>query len=89
MEQRAGVQRDSFTGKADADPWSIRNVERMIDYRTSNEDIDLIAINSDGIIGSYAVCQIDPVTKIGEFDPLGTRTIYRRQGLSSTVLREG
>ena len=61
----------------------------MIEYRTSNDDIDLIAVNSEGVIGSYAVCQIDPVTKIGEFDPLGTRTRYRRRGLAAAVINEG
>ncbi len=88
-EQRAAAQRDSYTGIPEADTWSIRNIERMIQYRKFNEDFDLIAINADGMVGSYAVCEIDHVTKIGEFDPLGTRSGHRRKGLATAVIQEG
>jgi ribosomal protein S18 acetylase RimI-like enzyme len=52
-------------------------------------DLDLMAVSPEGAFGSYCIIWYDPVTQIGEFEPVGTRSAYRKMGLGKAVLREG
>lgn len=87
--QRAGAQHDSFSGNPDPPERSIQNMRRIMDFQDGRNDVDLVAVSTDGIIAAYAYCIIDPVTLLGEFDPVGTRHAYHRRGLARAVLLEG
>ena len=89
IEHRAGAQSEAFGGPSGPDERSISDARRTIHWYEGREDTDLVAVSSSGTIASYAVCLIDPVTKLGEFDPVGTRPSYRRQGLSRAVMLTG
>jgi mycothiol synthase len=52
-------------------------------------DLDLVAVTDDGALAAYCICWLDPLTQTGEFEPVGTRTAFRRQGLARNVLLEG
>jgi ribosomal protein S18 acetylase RimI-like enzyme len=52
-------------------------------------DLDLMTVSPEDAFGSYCIVWYDPVTQIGEFEPVGTRAAYRRMGLGKAVLREG
>jgi mycothiol synthase len=51
-------------------------------------DLDVVAVGPEGLIGSYVNGWADPVNRIGDLGPVGTRVPYRRQGLSRAVLSE-
>ncbi len=38
---------------------------------------------------SYCICWLDPVNKIGEFEPVGTSSAFRGKGLGKAIMLEG
>jgi len=51
--------------------------------------LDLVAVGPEGILGSYCICWLDQGSRTGLFEPVGTSSSYRRQGLGQTVIAEG
>lgn len=52
-------------------------------------ELDLAVALPDGTFAAYCVCWLDPVNRVGEFEPVGTRPAYRRKGYGRAVLLEG
>jgi mycothiol synthase len=52
-------------------------------------ELDLVAVTPEGDIGAFCMIWVDPLRRVGEFEPVGTREAYRRRGMASAVLREG
>src|SRR5438477_11036855 len=52
-------------------------------------ELDLVALTADGTFASYCICWLDPVNKIGEFEPVGTHSAFRGRGLGKAVMLEG
>jgi ribosomal protein S18 acetylase RimI-like enzyme len=52
-------------------------------------DLDLVAIAPDGAFAAYCICWYDPISRSGEFEPVGTRPTYRGQGYGRAVVSEG
>jgi ribosomal protein S18 acetylase RimI-like enzyme len=89
IEQRAIVTNDAFGGFAESSEWAVTNTRRMMRFCRKKQVVDLVAVDDQGILASSAVVAIDPVTKLGEFDPVGTRHSYQRRGLASVLLWHG
>ncbi|CAN5800348.1 hypothetical protein BH23CHL2_BH23CHL2_17580 [soil metagenome] len=53
------------------------------------QDLDLVAVASDGQVASYALVWFDEVNRKGFFEPVGTHADHRRRGLSRCVMQEG
>ncbi len=52
-------------------------------------DLDIVAAMPDDAFASYCICWLDPVNRTGEFEPVGTRAAYRRQGIGKAVVLDG
>jgi mycothiol synthase len=52
-------------------------------------ELDLVAATPEGVFASYCICWFDPVSKSGEFEPVGTRAAFRRKRLGRAVMLEG
>jgi GNAT superfamily N-acetyltransferase len=74
-------------------PWTVGNVSDQ-DYTTFmhipgyDQQLDVVAVASDGVIAAYVNGWIDPLNQIGDFGPVGARQTYRRQGFTKAVLLE-
>jgi mycothiol synthase len=82
---RAAAQREVWS------PWSVEDVSgddyawlmRLPGY---DRDLDIVAVAPDGVTAAYVNGWADPLNRIGDFGPVGTRPAYRRQGLGRAVL---
>lgn len=53
-------------------------------------ELDLVAEAPEGgTFGAYCLAWLDPATRSGEFEPVGTRAAFRRLGLGKAVVSEG
>ena len=63
-----------------------RRLRRAALYRP---ELDLVVVSPEGEFASYCICWYDPQTRIGEFEPVGTRAAFRRRGLGKALMYEG
>ncbi len=89
LRERAGAQRDAFTGETEADDWSIANVRRFMRWEEARTCSHLVVLTGSGDVASFALFTVDPVLQVGELDPVGTRGVHQRRGLSRAVLLQG
>lgn len=52
-------------------------------------DLDLVTLAPDGPFASFCICWLDPVNRVGLFEPVGTHPDYQRLGLAKAVMLEG
>ena len=83
--ERVALHRDVWMNSK-MTPDSYRRMRQIAGYHA---DLDIVAIMPDGAFASYCVCWLDPVNRTGEFEPVGTRAAYRRQGIGKAVMYEG
>jgi ribosomal protein S18 acetylase RimI-like enzyme len=50
---------------------------------------DLVLEAPDGSIAAFAICWVDPVGSIGEFEPVGVHPDHQRRGLGRVIMRTG
>jgi mycothiol synthase len=51
--------------------------------------LDVVAVNASGQVAAFAMCWADPISKVGQFEPVGTVPDFQRQGLGKATLLEG
>jgi mycothiol synthase len=85
IAQRASAHREAFHPSRVTDEHYHR-LRRMPEY---TPELDLAVVTADGTVASFCLCWLDPVNKIGLFEPVGTRPAFQRQGLAKGVLAEG
>ncbi len=52
-------------------------------------ELDLAAVTPDGLVAANVNAWPDPVNRIGDFGPVGTRAEHRRKGLQRALMLEG
>jgi GNAT superfamily N-acetyltransferase len=52
-------------------------------------ELDLVAVAPDESFAAFCTVRLDPVSKIAEFEPVGTHPDYRKLGLGKSLLLEG
>ncbi|MEZ4712755.1 MAG: GNAT family N-acetyltransferase [Caldilineaceae bacterium] len=83
--QLASVRNHSFSSQWT--PESYRDhVMRRPYYRPQNE---IVAVAPDGRVAAFTVIWLDHVNKVGEFEPVGTHSDFRRLGLARAVMLHG
>lgn len=74
-------------------PWTVGNISDE-DYAAFmripgyDQQLDVVAVASDGVIAAYVNGWVDPLNQVGDLGPVGARQAYRRQGLTKAVLLE-
>jgi ribosomal protein S18 acetylase RimI-like enzyme len=83
--QRAEAHRQAFRSSYVTDDGYCKLMQ-MAEY---NRELDVVSVASDGTIAAYAMSWVDVENKIGEFEPIGARPAFQRQGLTRAALLEG
>lgn len=52
-------------------------------------ELDIVAVSPQGAVGAFCIVWLDPVNRVGLFEPVGTHTIFQRRGLGRAVMLEG
>ena len=90
LRERAGAQREAFSGKSNGpDDWSLANLRRIRGFRTGSADLDVMAVGDGGRVLSFAGIILEPSLGVGEFEPVGTRRSAQRRGYGRAVMLEG
>lgn len=91
VRERALTQVDAFGGGAPSESeqaWIHRTLPHQLAY-APDQSANVVAIADDGSCLAFADVYFDPVSLVGEFEPVGTRTDAQQQGLASAVMRHG
>jgi mycothiol synthase len=88
VESRAAAQHGAFESSIVFD----RYVERFINFMRSpvyDPQQDIVVTAPGGRIVSFCKLWLDPINRVGNFEPVGTHPDYQRRGLGRAVMLEG
>lgn len=85
VEQRAAAHRDAFHPSRITD----QHYLRLMQTPGYVPHFDLVAVGPDGTFQAFCLGWLDATNKVGEFEPVGTRSAYRRRGMARALMREG
>jgi ribosomal protein S18 acetylase RimI-like enzyme len=86
-EARARTSYEAFQSKWDWDKY----MQRRLSFMRSpvyEDERDMVVTAPGGRIAAFCIYWLDPVNKVGLFEPVGTHPDYQRQGLGKAVLLE-
>lgn len=87
---RAALQHDAFFrgGNTTYEEYTLRQLAVM---RAPHYDpqLDLMIVAPDGTPAAGCICWVDPVNRVGLFEPVGVRPQFRRQGLATALMLGG
>jgi ribosomal protein S18 acetylase RimI-like enzyme len=87
VDSRAQTQYEAFSPGSKTTPATWRYL--MANAPGYEADLDNVAVNAEGVVGAAALVWLDEANRIGEFEPVGTRPQFQRQGLGRAVLLRG
>jgi ribosomal protein S18 acetylase RimI-like enzyme len=86
-EARARASYGAFQSKWELDKY----IQRRLSFMRSpvyEDERDMVVTAPDGRIAAFCIYWLDPVNKVGLFEPVGTHPDFQRQGLGKAVLLE-
>ena len=89
IRSRASVTTSAYGGFDEPNQWSLNDIGHIQQFCAVTQTIDFVAATSEGILASSSVAFCDPVTKLGEFDPVATHQRYQQRGLAKATLLTG
>lgn len=90
--ERAMAQVDAFSNgepTPDETAWIGRSIPHQLSYGRPDSHPSVIACDQSGRVEAFADVFYDRKNRIGEFEPVGTRTSSQQKGLSRVVLTRG
>lgn len=85
IQKRVDLHRDVWAPSK----FDVQGYHRLRAKPLYRPDLDLVVETPDGDLAAYCIVWWDPVTKTGEFEPVGTAERFRRRGFGKAVLIEG
>jgi ribosomal protein S18 acetylase RimI-like enzyme len=89
IETRGIVTNSAFGGFDGISEWVLNDIGWMILFCDAIKAIDFVIATTAGRICSSGVAFYDPVTMLGEFDPVATHQSFQRRGLAKAMLLTG
>lgn len=87
VESRARAQYGAFESEALFEQY-VERFTRFMQSPAYHSAADIIAAAPDGSVAAFAVTWIDPVNRVGLFEPVGTHPAYQRKGLGRALMYE-
>jgi ribosomal protein S18 acetylase RimI-like enzyme len=87
VEAYVDMHRDAWSGRAPS-TYSVEQHLRVMRHPGYVRDLNPVVVAPDGTLAAYCIGWLDPVNKVGEIEPLGTRPAYRGMGLARAVVLE-
>ncbi len=87
-QRRAAASHGAFGSRLPFDRYWPRYL-RFMESPVYDREHDLIVVAPDGRVGSFCVIWLDPLNRVGLFEPVGTHPDFQRQGLGRAVMAEG
>lgn len=85
FQERVNIHRDVWHPSK----VTLEACRRMRGIAGYTPELDLVAVAPDGAFAAYCICWLDQINKIGEFEPVGTRSAFRGKGVGKAVMLEG
>ncbi len=85
-DQLASITRRVFGHGEWFDAQTYEGIIRCSFYK---QDLDLVAVASDGTFASFCTFRMDPISRITNLEPVGTHPNHRRLGLAKALIFEG
>jgi mycothiol synthase len=88
VTERAAVAHAAFGSKK---PFELYRRDYLAFMRSPVYDavLDLVVAAPDGRFGAFCICWLDPVNRVGLFEPVGTGPDFRKMGLGKALLSKG
>lgn len=80
--QLASVRNDAFNND-----WTAEQYRAMVMHKPGYQpEREIIVVAPDAQIAAFTVIHVDPVNKLGLFEPVGTRPAFQRRGLARAMM---
>jgi ribosomal protein S18 acetylase RimI-like enzyme len=88
VEARAAAQYGAFQSKWEWERYVAR-FRRFMRSPVYQREQDVVAVAPDGRFAAFCIFWLDPVNKVGLFEPVGAHPDFQKKGLGKAVLLEG